>query len=265
MSATLNPRQVLKVLVAAIGLLMLAHGVMVVAEYGFGHPGFLSLRALFDMNGEQNIPTLFSTLQLLACSALLLLVGMDVRRKEERGEWYWFGLAAVFAFLGGDEFCQWHEHLIGPLRERLHPTGALSFAWVIPYSALVLAFALGYARFWWRLPAITRTLFALAGVIYVGSGIGMEMVGSKLFTVYGWESVQFDTETLVEEGGEMFGVALFLYAILDHLSKRVDALRIELRSHRAQPAGDSLLEDTRLAGQLIAEKERQQEQEEEAA
>lgn len=256
MSATLNPRLVLKFLAGVIGVLMLLHGVMVLAQYGFGHPGFLKLRALFDLNREQNIPTLFSTLQLLACSALLLLAGSDVRSKHEKGAGYWFGLAWIFAFLGGDEFCEWHEHLIKPLRESLHSTGALSFAWVIPYSALVLLFAVGYARFWWRLQPRTRWLFAVAGVLYVGSGIGMEMVGSELFTLYGWESVQFDVETLVEEGGEMFGVALFLFAVLDYLSQRLGVVHLRLAPPRVQ---DPLLQDTQLAERLHDEADSKQE------
>jgi hypothetical protein len=253
MSATLNPRIALKILTIAISTLMLLHGAMVVAEYGFGRPGFLELRALFDMNREQNIPTLFSTLQLLACAALSLLVGFGARTKREKGAFYWFGLGAFFAFLGGDEFCEWHEHLVGPLRESLHLTGALSFGWVIPYSALVLVFAGAYARFWWRLPRKTRALFPLAGMLYVGSGIGMEMLGSKLFTVYGWESVQFDAETMVEEGGEMFGVALFLFAILDHLAQRLGSAPIVLQLGGAAPAVDPLMEDTQLAERFTEE------------
>jgi hypothetical protein len=255
MSATLNPRLILKILCVVIGSLILLQGIMIVAEYGFGKPGFLELRALFDMNREQNIPTLFSTLQLVACSMLLLIAGLYTRRSKAGNGVYWFCLAAVFAFLGGDEFCQWHENLVGPVRDALHTTGSLSFAWVIPYAAGTALFAAGFARFWWKLPPRTKTLFAVAGVIYVGSGIGLEMVGSKLFTLYGWASAQFDTEVMVEEGGEMFGVALFLYAILEYLCERMEVIHLVLKSRHAS-AADALVEDARYAEHLATEVER---------
>jgi hypothetical protein len=155
-------------------------------------------------------------------------------------------LSLIFAFLAGDEFCEWHERLIDPLRKSLHVTGALSFAWVIPYSAAVLVFVAAYAKFWWRLPTRTRLLFAVAGVLYVGGGIVMEMAGSWLFTRYGWESVQFDVETMFEEAMEMGGVAIFVYALLGYLGDRVGSLQIVLASPRDGQLNDGLLRDALL-------------------
>lgn len=239
MTAHITPRKVLLTLSGIIVGLVLLHGVIVVAEYGFGDRGFMKLRALFDLNREQNIPTLFSTLQLLLASLLCAVLGAEAVKSRRRGRYYWAGLALIFAFLAGDEFCQWHEHLIDPMRRSLHVTGALSFAWVIPYSALVALFAGGYARFWWRLDPAIRWRVAAAGVIYVGGGIGMEMLGSELFTLYGWESVQFDVECMVEEGMEMFGVALFVHALLLQLQQRVSELRLTFGTTDT----DSLLTD----------------------
>jgi hypothetical protein len=216
----------------ATAVLVALHGVMLVARYGFGNPGFLKLQAFFDLNKEQNIPTLFSTLQLMAASFLLWVVFACARRANDRDRYYWPGLALIFAFLGGDEFCEWHERMIAPLQHAFHPTGALKFAWYIPYSLLILLFVVGYLRFWWRLPQATRRLFAFAGVLYVTGGIFFEMLGSKIFTVYGWDSVQFELEVMVEEGLEMTGVAVFVYAILCYLRDREGTFEVQL----AEPA-----------------------------
>ncbi len=229
-----------------IAVLVLLHFVGVVAEDVFGDPRFLKLRALFDLNREQNIPTLFSTMQLLLASLLLAIVFSIARRESNPDRFYWAGLSLIFACLGADEFCEWHERLIEPMRRVFHPTGALSFAWVIPYSALLLLFGLGYARFWWRLPPPTRQRFAVAGVIYVGGGIVLEMVGAEIFTLAGWQNLPYDMETMVEEGMEMSGVALFICAILGHLRDRVGAIRIELRDDRNgadHPEGHAVLEE----------------------
>jgi len=224
---------VLRVLLIATAVLVCLHGVILVAQFGFGDPKFLRLRFLFDLNREMNVPTLFSTLQLVLASALLAVVSVHARRTKARDPFYWTGLAVVFAFLAGDEFCAWHEKLIEPLRRTFHATGALSFTWVVPYSALVLLFVAGYVRFWWRLPPRTRRLFAVAGVLYVGGAVVMEMVGSKIFTVYGWESLQFELEVMVEEAMEMTGVAVFVYAILCYLGERVGTIEIDLRTPNA--------------------------------
>ncbi len=232
MSAVLSPRLVFRLLVTVITVLVFLHAAGLVAQFGFGDPRFLELRALFDLNLEQNIPTLFSTLQLMLASLLLAIVFAVARRDRNPDRYYWAGLSLLFAFLGADEFCEWHERLMVPMRHAFHATGALYFAWVIPYSALVLLFAAGYARFWWRLPAPTRWRFTAAGVIYVGGGIVLEMVGSKIEQTSGWESLLYNVETMAEEAMEMGGVALFVYAILGYLQQRVGVLRIELRDDR---------------------------------
>jgi hypothetical protein len=242
MTLSLSPPQLLKGLSCVIATLFFMHVLMLIADYGMGRDNLLELRTLFDLNGEQNLPTLFSTLQLLLAAGLLLLLANRSRLSKRADGTYWVGLALVFAFLATDEFCELHEKLIGPLRRMLHPTGALSFAWVIPYTAFVLVFAAAYCRFWWRLPTSSRKLFAVAAAIYVGGGIGMEMVGSKIFTVYGWHSFQFDAQTLVEEFMEMFGVALFVYALAELVPLRMGELTLVLGS-RVSTEADGLLDD----------------------
>lgn len=231
---------------AMIGLLLFMHLTMLIAQFGFNDPGFLKLEAFFDLNREQNVPTLYSTLQLAVAAGLLMLLAIEAYPRSRQQAACWAGLGATFAFLMGDEFCEWHEHLIGPMRRMLHADGALSFAWVIPYGIAVCVFAAGYFRFWWRLAPAVRWRVAVAGVLYVGGGIGMEMVGSKLFTVYGWESVQFNIETMFEEGMEMFGVAFFIYALMLELQSRCGSLLFSL----GDGTRDVLIKDALQADQM---------------
>jgi len=230
---------------AMIGMLLLMHLTMVVARFGFNSPDFLKLQAFFDLNREQNVPTLYSTLQLALAAGLLLLLAIAAYPRDRWQSYRWAGLGATFAFLMSDEFCEWHEHLIGPLRRILHPGGALSFAWVIPYSIAVCVFAAGFFRFCWRLAPPVRWRVAVAGVLYVGGGIGMEMVGSKLFTVYGWESLQFNVETMFEEGMEMFGVAFFIYSLALELQAQCGTVLLSLVEESPDPLiTDVLASDT---------------------
>ena len=220
MSFSISPIRFVKFLGACVAVLVALHIVMVATVHGFGgkHIDF------FDLNAEQNLPTLFSTLQLLLASGLLLLLGLESRQGKRGESFYWLAMAFVFAYLATDEFCEIHEKLVAPLRRLLHAQGALGFAWVIPYSAVVLIFGALFARFWWRLPSRTRVLFAVAGVGYVGGALGMEMVGSYIFTKYGWTSIQFDLETLVEEFMEMASITLFVFALAEVAQSRVRSL-----------------------------------------
>ena len=204
-------------LVLAIGTLLLLHAAGFIADHFYGNARFLKLRALFDVGQEQNLPTLFSTLQLEFAGLLLLLAARISVRQRRPGTYYWAGLAALFAFLGADEFCEWHERLVEPMQRIFHATGVLSFAWAIPYSVFVLLFAAGYLCFWWRLPGATRLQFAIAGLVYVGGGIGAEMVGAKIFAEYGWQNTFYGISTLVEDGMETLGVAVFVHAVLGYL------------------------------------------------
>jgi hypothetical protein len=226
MSFSISPLQLLKLLSAAIVFFVLMHALMLMADYGLGRDNLFMIRALFDLNREQNLPTLFSTLQLLLAAGLLLVLFADARLSKRTDSAYWLGLAVVFTFLAADEFCEWHEKLIGPLRRILHPTGAFSFAWVIPYAGFIALVGVMCFRFWWRLPSPSRRLFAIAAAVYIGGGIGMEMVGSMIFTVYGWHSLPFDAETMLEEFMEMLGVALFVYALAGLVQSRMGSLRL---------------------------------------
>jgi hypothetical protein len=235
-SARVSPRRVLRALLLTIAVLVSLHGVMVVAIYEFGNPGFLKLQTFFDLNKEENVPALFSALQLLFASLLLWVVFAYSRHSNDRDRYYWAGLAVVFVLLAGDEFSGWHEQMITPLQQAFHTTGALTFAWVVPYSLFILLFVAGYFRFWRRLPPRTRWRFGVAGALYVTGGIVLEMVGSKIFTVYGWESVPFKVEVMVEEGLEMIGVALFVHAILCYLGERAGTLEIDIADPPTSPA-----------------------------
>ncbi len=48
----------------------------------------------------------------------------------------------IYTFLAIDETAQIHEKLIAPIRVAFGLTGALYFAWVIPYGIGVLVLAL---------------------------------------------------------------------------------------------------------------------------
>jgi hypothetical protein len=68
MTAMLKPAAVLRLLLVSITLLVTAHVGMLMTRYGLSARYLVGMIALFDMNGEQNVPALLSTLLLLSCA-----------------------------------------------------------------------------------------------------------------------------------------------------------------------------------------------------
>lgn len=106
-----------------------------------------TIRRLFDLNGEGNVPAWISASLLLLCSLLLVLSAGHARQTGARYHRHWAVLALLFLFLSVDESARLHEPISSALRTWLRTSGALVHAWVIPYGVLALAVAATYARF----------------------------------------------------------------------------------------------------------------------
>ena len=216
----LNPRSILLCLLWAIAAIVAAHMAMITLVLIHDEPIRGGIRALFDLDSEQNIPTLFSTLQLTAVSILAWLLRAEAKQSNRGESLIWTGLAVTFAALAVDEFCMLHEHLQDIGNRMLGWKLSLPFDWVIPYALMIGAVVSVLARSWWRLPSQTRWRIAAAGAVYVGGGLVVETCGSFMAMRYGWDSLQYLAEIVVEETMEMLGVALAIWALSSLLHDR---------------------------------------------
>lgn len=197
----------------------------IVSRFGFDHDQVYGLVPLFDLNAENNIPTFFSAALLMAASILLAVSACVSKRAAE--PWIaWAALAVIFLFLSFDEVMLVHESVIRPMRAVLPETSFLRHAWVVPYGIAVLLLAALYSRFLMRLPKQTRNLFLLSGGLYVFAAISLEMLGAHYLSLYETETVIFALLCTLEEALEMFGVSLFIYAVLGHFISRHGSLDV---------------------------------------
>jgi hypothetical protein len=111
-----------------------------------------------------------------------------------------------------------HERLIEPMNALLNISGALQYAWVIPYGFGVLVFGVIYLRFLSQLPARTAIFFALAGTIFVSGAIGLEMAGGWSQELHGTASITYVLIQSFEEIFEIVGVIIFIYALSDYIA-----------------------------------------------
>ena len=116
---------------------------------------------------------------------------------------WWFVLGLAFVFLSMDEVVGMRE-LMSTLMEE-NPWTVVGF----PVLAVV---GLSYLPFLWRYRGRTALLFVLAGLIYGGGVVGVEH-----FTDAEVNSLHYNMWTALEEGMEMFGVMVLIYAALDFM------------------------------------------------
>ena len=190
---------------------------------------------LFNINRESSIPTWYASSLLLVASGLLGIVAYTKRTNREPYWRYWLGLAFIFLYISIDEASAIHEIFTEPVQGLMNTSGPLYFAWMVVFIPLVLLFGLVYFRFWLNLPARIRTLFFLAGAIYVGGAVGIEMIGSNKWYVDGGTSLLYSAIGTVEVFCEMLGVITLIYAVATYMAGAGYALAVNIQAVELQP------------------------------
>jgi hypothetical protein len=186
-----------------------------------GRPSLFGLARLFDLNEEVTIPSLFSGLLLLTAAALLLVIAMAERGRQSLLWPYWAILSAGFVYLTFDEVVSIHEKLNRPLQDLLGLSADVT-TWVIMGGLAALAAGAFFLPFLRLLPLRHAATFVAAGILFVGSAVGMEILSTTLVGgmtyadngAYDWVGL---LKITLEESGEMAGVVLFIHALLDYL------------------------------------------------
>lgn len=191
------------------------------------HQDQVSGLALVAMDGEQNLPALFSTGLLFCASALLALIAVLCRRDRAFDVSKWAMLAAGFLMMALDEALSFHERLIEPMRALLgrQQLGIFFFAWVIPGIALVAALGAFFLPFVLRLPRRTAIAFVVAAAIYLGGALGVELVEGWWREGHGHRNLLYHVFSSLEEGMEMSGIIVFIHALLRHIAWRFGEVR----------------------------------------
>ncbi len=236
---SVRPAQVLRVLLGAVAVLLVLSVTGQFSRFVLDHGRLLGFVEEFNVDLENNIPTYFSGLLLMAAALLAGFVAWTRRRLGRPFGRYWAGLAVGLAYISVDEVAELHERAISPLRAALGADGLLYYAWVVPAAAILLVLAVVYARFFWHLPRRWKGWFAAAAGAYIGGALGVEMLGGLYASQYGVETFSYALITTVEEGLEMVGVVLFLYAGLMYLRAEGLQFHVRLTGGRDRPAVES--------------------------
>ncbi len=227
---TLSARRVGRALAACVIGIHLLNLPAVVFRYLWPSRLGEAYAAFFGVSSEGRLPTFYSGVTLLGAAMLLGIIAVHARRGGDLFARHWAGLAVIFALMAADEMLVIHELSIGPIRRLLGITsGLLFFAWVVPALAFVAAFGGVYLRFVLALPARSRNLIVLAGLVYVGGALGLELASGLYVSARGYD-LGYGVLSTIEEVAEMCGIAVLLYALVDYLARDVPQVRVTFRN-----------------------------------
>ncbi|CAN5130143.1 hypothetical protein BH10PSE9_BH10PSE9_10050 [soil metagenome] len=188
----------------------------------FGADTSLGNMRFLDLNDELTLPAWYSSALLLA-AAFLLAVHAAAARNRGSPSRSWWSLSAIFAYLSLDEASLIHERGMDLLPNTF--TGFFKLSWVIIAAPILVVVGLAYIPFLRRLPPRYAWRFILAGVVYVGGALGMEMVGGYLSSTRGMGKATYLAIT-IEEGMEMAGACLFISALMSLLAREAPVLTL---------------------------------------
>lgn len=194
---------------------------------GYEFPGATFLFVLFDLHGEVTIPTWYSSMLLLLCAMVLGAITLIKRRAGDRFRHHWLGLAIIFVGLSAEESADVHGAVSVKLQNAFETSGALAYPWVIPAAILTMLVGLAYVSFLRDLEPTYRFWFMLAGAIFVGAALGMEVVQAAWDSSRGdgWEYFVLVT---IEESLEMIGAGIFFAATLSYLGSITRHIHLEV-------------------------------------
>ncbi len=178
-------------------------------------PVIEALLPRLSLSYEHNVPTWLASSLLLACA----LAAGAIARGAATWRRHWWGVTAVFAYASLDEATELHEHLGG----HLETGGVLYFDWVIPAVAILGVLAAVFLPFVRVLPAATRRRLVVAGAIFVGGAVAMELPLGWWVERAGPDSLGYGLIDWVEETLELLGASLALVALVAHRQEEAAA------------------------------------------
>jgi len=220
----IEPARITCILGIVIALLVLASIAVKVFEFETGRHNVYGLIRQFYLDNEGNVPSFFSSIILLISAVLLAIIAVSKKRVQDSYAINWAILSIIFLYLAFDEAASIHEMFSSPVMDilsRPHQGPLFHLGWTIPFTALVVVFAISYWKFLFHLPANIKAFFSIAGILYITGAIGGEILQIWYHHLYGPDNLTYCMVIMLEETLEMIGILIFIHALLKYMSINV--------------------------------------------
>ncbi len=210
--------KIFKAMCAIVGFLVFMDLLVIIIRMNMDVTYIDRTLEIFDVNLENNIPTFYSSISLLYCAVLLLIISFGEKLKNPEQVIYWRILSLGFLYLSIDEMASLHEWMGVLMMGQAKFSGVWHFAWMIPALFMILIIGITFLKFLFRLPVKTRALLLLSGFIYIGGAIGIEMISGIFIEEDAANKLGYELLNLLEESMEMIGILFFVYTLNHYLS-----------------------------------------------
>ena len=183
-------------------------------------------------DAEHCLPSWFESLLMAAAALLLAFCAMASRTRDPLNRRHWAFLAAIFLYMSLDEAIAIHEVTMAPLRQALHVSGYLYFAWIVVAAPLLLLLACSFVPFLLRLPRRTALGFVMSGSLFVFAAVVLESVGGHLVETLGWHSAWYIVVASSEESLEIVAMAMFVGQLLRVVSGHAERVTVRVQPER---------------------------------
>ncbi len=179
----------------------------------FGKP-----HEIIDLDGELTFPSWFSSIQLFCVGFLLLIRHYKIPQPKRFSQLFLSLVAIGFIFLSLDEAVSFHEKLSFQFIsiEWLPRFKNNNGLWIPVYLLLVVSFMLVFRNSimdLWQYYRKQLTIFAAGLIAFLLGGVVLEIIGYEYLHVDELKT-WYLLEVAIEEGLEMFGASLMLYATM---------------------------------------------------
>lgn len=188
-----------------------------------------TIRHMFDLNAEYNIPTWFSSIQLFLL--FLLAIACSAKTENEHLRNFYYLMAFSFLFFSVDEVAMIHEGLTNIFSKMsittFFPNGHGIWIFIYPAVLFILLVIFSKGLLLFLREQNGRTMFIAGALVFFVGGVGFEIVGYLIFYL-GGESVLLTLSIIFEESFELLGQSLMIYALL--LKLNFQPVNLRLRS-----------------------------------
>lgn len=204
-------------------LLIVAHCLAMVSRFYFDRDIVFGIVPMFDFYEETNVPTFFSSLNLLLTAAMLLTISRLEKLNNKPDVLAWRVLGFGFMLMALDEFADVRmilsrlaDGVAGASLVEMVPF--MSVAWTVPVLLLLAVLAVYFVPFLLRLDKRYALHFCLAGACFVLASVVLENTeGAHIKTVDGVRDIPFTIMVTLEESAEIFSILYFQYFLIRYV------------------------------------------------
>ena len=214
---------------AASVLIILGTSFYLYAE-NHGDGALHAILELFDPGLETSMTTTFSVLNLLISSVLLYVIYLHTRTQGGPMAFYWLVLSIMFLGLSIDEGAEIHERAGARFYEftQIALPVIQNHRWLLAGALFTVIVAVCFIPFFVKLDARTRFLFLLSGGVFLSGALMFEFAGALMLYEGGYTrgDLLYRLRRILEEGCELFGIAIFNCTLLGLIRRKGATLRL---------------------------------------